>query len=239
MTGATNFYATPELAQHYDADCEGRTDFPFYLALARRLATERVVDIGAGTGLLGSLLAAQGHEVIGVEPQVTMLELARAQPNADKVHWIHGTATDLPSDWADLVIMTGHVAQYFPDDDAWRQVLAAARRSLRAGGRLAFEIRNAALEEWRSWQTDGLVPGPVGHRRRTVRRDGDLVTHLSQWTGDGRTWTTTETLRFPSWAAMTAGLTATGFTITETWGDFNGSPLGPTSPEWVILAART
>ena len=221
---------------HYDEDCVGRTDLPFYLALARAMGASRVIDIGAGTGLLAGLLAARGHVVIGVEPQPTMLELARAQPDAASVRWIQGTADDLPAGWADLVIMTGHVAQYFLDDPAWLRVLSAARRAQRPNGRLVFEIRNRDVEAWRDWADDEPARTAAGTRRTTVGRVGDLVTHVDHWTRGSHTWTTTETLRFPTWDAMTAGLAAAGFEIIETWGDFDGSPIGPTSPEWIVLA---
>ncbi|MCC3291343.1 bifunctional 2-polyprenyl-6-hydroxyphenol methylase/3-demethylubiquinol 3-O-methyltransferase UbiG [Arthrobacter sp. zg-Y1110] len=80
-----NYYAVPELAAAYDADTEARQDLPFYLALAAELGARRVADIGSGTGLLCSLLAGQGYEVTGVEPEETMLSLADTQPHADAV----------------------------------------------------------------------------------------------------------------------------------------------------------
>ena len=108
-----NYYATAALAAHYDADNGERPDFAFYLRLAAKLGSQRVIDIGCGTGRLASRLAATGVEVIGLDPQPTMLALARQQPNAPAVRWLEGTADTLPADWADLVLMTGHVAQYF------------------------------------------------------------------------------------------------------------------------------
>ena len=164
-----NFYATPELAAHYDAEFVGRPHLPFDLALARTLGAERVADVGDGTGLLCSIVVAQGHEVIGVEAQGTMLDLARRQPHAAMVTWVQGTAEQLPPVWADLVVMTGHVAQYFLDDRAWQRVLSQCRSALRPGGHVAFEIRNAALESWRDDPRDPAVP-VVG--RRGPRADG-------------------------------------------------------------------
>jgi SAM-dependent methyltransferase len=233
-----NYYSTPELAAHYDEDCEGRTDFPFYLALAQTLQAQRIIDIGCGTGLLCSQLAAQGHSLLGLEPQATMLDLARAQPSASAARWIHGTADDLPNGWADLVLMTGHVAQYFLDDDAWHHVLAEVHRSLRPDGHLAFEIRNDTVEEWRAWSTEAPKVMPAGTLRQEVRRDGDLITHTDHWVQDGRNWTTTETLRFPSWPTVTRGLAQAGFMIANSWGDFDGQPIRPESPEWIILARQ-
>lgn len=233
-----NYYSTPELAAHYDEESAGRADISFYLALAQTLRAERVVDVGCGTGLLCSQLVGDGRDIVGVDPQLTMLNLARRQPNASAVRWIQGTADDLPTGWEDLVLMTGHVAQYFLNDDAWHHVLAEAHRTLQPDGHIAFEIRNDTVEEWREWSADEPVATPAGPRLTELRHDGDLITHIDKWVQDGHHWTTTETLRFPSWSTMITGLDAAGFSIADSWGSFGGEPIHPDSPEWIILARR-
>lgn len=229
-----NYYATPELAAAYDADSAGRRDLDFYLELAAGLKAVRVADIGAGTGLLCSMLAGAGHEVAGVEPERTMLRIAQRQEHAASVTWVQGTAEQLPSGWADLVLMTGHVAQYFLDDRAWAEALVHAKRSLRPGGRLAFETRNPAAEAWRTWQTAGRSTGQ-GTVRTEVRCDGDLITHTDHWTRDAASLTTTETLRFPSWEDILTGLESVGLTVDCTWGDWDRSPVSADCPEWIFL----
>ncbi|WP_342023772.1 class I SAM-dependent methyltransferase [Arthrobacter citreus] len=246
-----NYYATPELAAAYDADSAGRRDLDFHLELAAGLNAVRVADIGAGTGLLCSMLAGAGHEVAGVEPQRTMLDIAQRQEHAAAVLWLHGTAERLPAGWADLVVMTGHVAQYFLDDAAWAEAAAHAKRALRPGGRLTFEVRNPSVEAWRTWPTAGRSwparsmdrgagPGTGNAPGRgivstEVRREGDLITHLDTWTMDHSSWTTTETLRFPSKEAVLAGLESAGSTVDRIWGDWDRSPVTPQSPEWIFL----
>lgn len=235
MTRGDNYYAIPELAAGYDSDCEGRKDLPFYVGLAAELGARRVADIGSGTGLLCSLLARAGHEVIGIEPQQTMLSLAARQENADDITWIPGTADQLPSKWADLAIMTGHVAQYFLDDRSWAETLSNARQALRAGGRVAFEFRNPEVEAWRHWRTDIPAPTSRGTVRTEVERRGDLITHLDHWTQGADKWTITETLRFPSWTSIMDGLDASGLGIERSWGDWDHSPVVADSPEWIFL----
>lgn len=231
-----NYYAVPELAAAYDADTDTRKDLEFYLSLAGKLGARRVADVGSGTGLLCSVLAGQGYDVIGVEPEETMLSLAAAQPHAGGVLWIHGTAEHLPDAWADLVLMTGHVAQYFLDDSSWAGALTEVRRALRPGGRLAFEVRNPAVAAWRQW--NGTRSTSRGTVTRTTRQQVDLVTHTDVWTHmDTRdpTRTTIETLRFPSWDAVVMGLDAAGLVVDQSWGDWDRSPVHPESPEWIIL----
>ena len=229
-----NYYAIPELAAGYDADSRDRRDLDFYLDLAEGLGAVRVADVGAGTGLLCSLLAGRGHDVTGVEPERTMLALAQQQEHAAAVSWLHGTAETLPAGWADLVLMTGHVAQYFLDDAAWATAAAHAKRALKPGGRLAFETRNPAAEAWRNWTTAGRSTGQ-GTVRTEVRRAGDLVTHTDHWIRDGNSRTTTETLRFPSREDILTGLESAGLTVDRTWGDWDRRPVSADCPEWIFL----
>lgn len=231
-----NYYATLELAAAYDDDCAGRRDLDFYLALSQRLNPRTIVDIGSGTGLLAVMLAAAGYQVIAVEPQATMLDIAARQPHADKVDWRNGVAADLTSGCADLVLMTGHVAQYFLDDETWLHVLTATRRALRPGGHLAFEVRNPAVESWRDWENPEPRPTSRGTIRESVRQNGDLVTHVDEHRQGAESWVTTETLRFPTWRSVTKGLEAAGFQVVDTWGNWDSSLISDRSPEWIIVA---
>ena len=233
-----DYYALPQLAQRYDADTQGRSDLPFYLALVRELTPASVADVGAGTGLFCSLLAGSDARlaITGVEPQQTMLDVARRQPLADRVRWIHGTAADLPPASFDLVFMTGHVAQYFLDDAAWAEVLQRIVRSLVPGGRVVFEVRNAAAEAWRHWNDDEPRPVAGGSVRQSTTLAGDLATHVDEWILGGRTFTTRETLRFPDDAAILLGLDAAGLAIERAWGNWDGSPVTAESPERIVMA---
>ena len=124
----------------------------FCLQLAAELGARAIVDLGCGTGLVTCALARAGYELTGVDPQRN----ARDRPHAaggERVRWINGYAADLPPAGtvnADLAIMTGHVAQFFVTDESWRSALTALHRSVRPGGRLAFESRNPGAREWSS-----------------------------------------------------------------------------------------
>ena len=239
MTEPRNYYASAELAASYDEDCAGRQDLQFYVALARRLKARSIVDIGSGTGLLASMLVEAGFDVTALEPQPTMLQLAAKQPHAAGVTWLQGTAEALPSRCADLVLMTGHVAQYFLDDAAWLTVLSNIRRALRPGGFVAFEVRNPATESWRQWATSGPRPISRGTVEQTVHQAGDLVTHVDQFVVDNERWVASETLRFPSWDRVTQGLAGAHFKLSQSWGDWDSSPITGQSPEWILLATAS
>ena len=240
----------PRLAAIYDAECMGRRDHDFYVALAHTIGARSIVDVGCGTGVLAVALASRGYRVIGVDPSATMLDVARRRPGGARVEWIHGATADVPNVVADLAFMTGHVAQYFIDDRDWADLLREARRILLPGGRLAFETRNPAVkwaQRWTPERTTATFPHPDG---------GDFTAwvEMSEVTGSPESYTTvqvghtvlpdgarlacSETLRFRSAPEILASLDSAGFAVDATWGDWDNSPVTPESDELIVLARR-
>ena len=129
-------FTDKRLAVLYD-DVEGdRTDLDAYVAIADELAVASFVDIGCGTGSLAIRLARRGRTVVGVDPALASLEVARAKWGADRVIWVHGDATALAGRGLSLemAVMTGNVAQVFVSDEDWQRTLAAVHGHLQPGG---------------------------------------------------------------------------------------------------------
>src|SRR5215212_5125251 len=137
MVKLDEHYVNPRLVALYDLENTGRDDTDFYLRLADELNAHRIVDFGCGTGVLTRELATTNRQIIGVDPAAAMLEFARQQPNAERVQWIKGDASALGTPQADLLTMTGNVAQVFLEDSDWLITLAAIHAALRPGGYLA------------------------------------------------------------------------------------------------------
>lgn len=219
-------------------------DYRFYAGLARSRAVRRVVDLGCGTGVLAVMLAGNGLEVVAVDPDREMLRVARGRPGTDLVSWRDGGAEAIPIGWADLVTMTGHTAQVFTTDDAWRTALLDIHRGLTPGGLVAFETRNPDARAWEAWtrqQTLRLVAtaeGPIEFWHDTVHVEMPLVTYTTTTANlqTGHTETDSDTLAFRDEAAVRARLTETGFIVEEMLGDWDGRPVTSTSPELIVIA---
>jgi arsenite methyltransferase len=101
---------------------------------------ERVLDVGAGPGLLVADMAAivgPGGHVTGLEISDSMLAVARRRcaslPTADRITLVKGDATALPFPDASFDAATStQVYEYVPDID---RALAELHRVLRPGGR--------------------------------------------------------------------------------------------------------
>ncbi len=216
----------------------------YYVELASELEISSIIDVGCGTGLLTSELSAAGHEMIGVEPSRPMLDLARAGANAEVIRWISGGVEQLESLQAEMVIMTGHVAQFFIDDLDWEAALSFIRASLGSRGYFAFESRNPGVEIFSGWPTSD------SHR---VFQD-PIFGEIEWWyemleIGDGRVryenhYLLSETcdelvslneLRFRTLSELRHSLARAGFSLRSTFGDWNRSPFDDSSPEMIIV----
>jgi SAM-dependent methyltransferase len=240
-------YTDPRLTVLYDAENSPRPGVDHYLALAQRLGSEDVVDVGCGTGALACELAMGGHRTSGVDPSTAMLDIARDRPGGARVDWIHGTAVDLPSGAFDLAIMTGHVAQVFLTDHDWAIGLVHLARALRAGGHLAFESRNPDALEWQGWtreQSFGTYctdEGQVFDSWVEVTGVGDGLVHFEGHTilrPSNEHLTYTSSLRFRTEGELRRSLEAAGFRVEQVLGDWDGNPSATARPELIFLAER-
>ncbi|HLZ20800.1 MAG TPA: class I SAM-dependent methyltransferase [Ktedonobacterales bacterium] len=199
-------FAEPKLAEIYDLlDSPDRLDLAPYLAIADELNAHSVVDLGCGTGVLACRLAALGKEVVGIDPAAASLDVAKRKAYADRVRWIAGTATQLQGLHADLITMTGNVAQVFVTDEEWMDALRACRDALSPSGRLVFEVRDPAKEAWKGWNREQTYQTVDAPRIGTVESWVELVhVHLPLvsfrytflFQKDGRVMTSESTLRF-------------------------------------------
>lgn len=217
----------PAAVATYDEENGERDDLAFFASIARRLAAQRVTDLGCGTGVLAIDLAAAGHTVTGIDPGEAILDLARTRPGAESVTWKLGEARDLPDGDADLVVMSAHVANYFLTKDDWYEVLGQVHRTLRPGGHLAFDSWNPRGQVWKRWNNVLAVH---------LSADGHLIeTHGSQTGEDSGVQ---ETLRHWPLEFLRTSMSRVGFEIIETWGSHRGSAASADGVQFVVLARR-
>jgi SAM-dependent methyltransferase len=239
-------FSHPLLVAAHDTLNPLGADRDYWLALVERLAPLAIIDVGCGTGLLTCELPAPGRVVVGIDPSPAMLTVARGKPGARGVRWIEGGVERLAGRQADLILMTSHVAQLFLDDDAWRAALETARHALRPGGRLAFDCRARLSPPFPGWPTaqeprSVLDPGlgAIEWHHEILSAESARVRYLHfRFTELDRRVTSTDELAFRTREEVTRSLDAAGFDVESLAGDWDGSPVTPSSLEWIVVARR-
>lgn len=233
-------FADHRLAVLYDVFDDDRSDLDAYVAIAEEVNASCVVDIGCGTGSLAVRLAELGLTVVGVDPAGASLDVARAKPHAGRVTWVNGDATALASldAFADLVVMTGNVAQVFVSDDDWYRTLDAVRDALCPGGWFALETRRPEVRDWVRWNvapaTATLPDGTTVSFSRTVTEVAlPMVTFETATTVGGEVVPSVSTLCFRGRDQVERDLQVHGFDVV----DIRDAPDRP-GKELVFLARR-
>lgn len=242
-------FTDPRLVAIYESANPYRpgTQPDFYVGLAAEVGARSIVDLGCGTGLITRELARLGHRVVGVDPNAAMLAVARTRPHGDRVRWIHGDATALEPDRADLAIMSGHVAQFFLTAESWQRVLTSLRAALRPGGHLAFESRNPDAREWETWTADDLttLDDPTAGRIEMWTTVDDFdhgvasCTNYYRFAQTGEVLTSSVRLRFRSEDDVIASLATAGFAVERMFGDWDRRPVGRAAPELIVVAVSS
>lgn len=120
----------------------------YYLALIGRMgiAPRTLCDCACGTGAMSVRFAQRGIRVTGVDLSGDMLELARQKALRRGVQAMFVRqdmcALELPRP-VDALVCACDGVNYLLDDDRLRAFFARARRALKPGGALAFDISSA------------------------------------------------------------------------------------------------
>lgn len=236
----------PRLVELYDLDNPDGPDHDYFRTLADHLEAQTLVDLGCGTGMLTVSLARGARRLVGVDPDAAMLSFARRRVGGDDVGWVDGDSRAIGPVDADLIVMSGNVAQAIVGK-AWTQTLSDVRLALRPGGMLAFESRNPSARAWDQW-----------NREQTYRRRETGSGPLVEWmdvTDVGADGTVTfeahnvfeasnehlvytDTLAFRSREQIEANLSAAGFWVSQLWGGWLHEPITPDSRLLIFEAAR-
>lgn len=240
-------YVDPRLVALYDIENPRGADTDFFLELATEINAKTIIDLGCGTGILTRELAAdRSREVIGVDPASAMLAVAQQNDIDQTVTWVNGDASNIVNQGADLLLMTGNVAQIFLNDDDWLETLKQINHALRTGGHLAFESRNPMAKAWEEWtpeKTNFQFESPLGKVEtwievldvtpKTVHFQGFNYFHAR-----GDTVVVDSTLRFRTDEEISASLEQTGFRVKEVYGDWQRGPFRSDSRSIVFVAVK-
>ena len=140
-----------------------------------------LVDLGCGTGYWLDGYAREAAEVIGVEPDPTLVELARRRAGRARV--VHGSAEHLPLDDSSVDVVHARFAYFFPPGcDAG---LAEVLRVLRPDGRLVVVDNDHRNGQFATLLARSLPAAAQGNAETTdawwSARGSERVEVMSEW----------------------------------------------------------
>jgi ubiquinone/menaquinone biosynthesis C-methylase UbiE len=242
------------IADVYDDIVGARTaHIAFYTGLVGTGQTA-VVDLACGTGVITAAMAAAvrtksplaARRVCGVDGSARML--ARANTLFPSIAWVQADIRQVPPmEPFDLATCCFHSLQAF-DREGLALVLGSARRLLRPGGRLAFDIyqpnRSAirAAPQTRTVRsyTDAQGQRLIVYERASFDAGADLyVLHWTLCEADAPGQAPRAECDFRFWQHdpefVNAALDAAGFAVSERYGDLDRSRFDAAAKRQVLV----
>ncbi len=234
-----------------DAD-DKAVEIDWFRGLAR-MTGGPVLELGVGTGRVAVPLAKDGHEVVGIDRSEAMLARAeqRARRKAVRLRLLESDMRTFSLEQAfNLIAIPLNTFLMLTPDDRWA-CLARVREHLAPAGRLAIDVfqpdpnliagfDGGVIEDWtrRDPDTDRDVT-----KFSSTRANVDHTTFrwwYEEVDKDGRVrrWQRETTMYYLYYREAELLLSAAGFDIETLHGDYDGSPVTPTSPKLLVVARR-
>lgn len=240
-------FSDPQLVALYDKLNPFGDDSEFFCKQVEKLGAKTIIDLGCGSGLLTLELAKRGYQMTGVEPSEAMLAIARGKPLANKVVWLQGSFEQMDRLQADMVLMTSHVAQFFIEEQEWQAMLQAAHKALHVDGHLVFDVRRLTKPPFIGWPTENnrkkfkdAAIGVVEWWHKLLEVEDKLVRYELHYFFErsGEEVVSVNELVFRGQEEVSKALSDAGFKTEAIYGNWDGSPASPSSPEMMFVAKR-
>lgn len=196
----------------------------------------RVLDLACGAGRHSKVLCRRWWTA-GLDLSEVLLKLAHRE--GVEAALVRGDMRILPfRDSAfDLIVNLFTSFGYFSDDESHLHVVREVSRVTAQGGGFALDFLNTTRLR------NALVPydereigGQVIEQRREISEDGRFVIKRICLRGAGKEFT--ERVRLFDPGDLSAMMTAAGFKVVATYGNYDGDPLGPDSPRAIIFGVK-
>jgi SAM-dependent methyltransferase len=120
-------------------------EWPFLQKVLASAPSQRVLDLGCGTGEHARFLATKGFSVVGIDASDSMLAKAREGSTPTSVEFVAGDISDvatLTSESFGAAMCVGNTLPHLRDAAALDRLLAGLRARLLPGGPVLIQILN-------------------------------------------------------------------------------------------------
>jgi ubiquinone/menaquinone biosynthesis C-methylase UbiE len=246
-------------ARYYDADYRDYVDdFDLILTLAQEIG-DPILELGCGTGRVLAPLAAQQHDVTGIDVSGALLELARTKLAAEqggkdiKLVQADMRTYELPRKDYAFAFCTSNTFMHLTTAQDQLQALRNTHRHLRCGGALLIDLFNPDVvrvvqidgvqeyaDRWMDEATGRQVVKWVVRAVDWAQQIQETIITYEEMLPDGasRRVICPFTLRFLWRSEAELMLQTAGFVVEQVWGDFEGSDYDAASDHLILLARK-
>ena len=202
-----------------------------------------VVDLGCGRGRHAIPLSLRGYLVTGVDLSEKMLGLARERAHREgaSVEWVREDMRKFVRRRAFDACLSLFTSFGYFDDEGNEKVIGNVSESLKEGGALLLDLRNAqkGLAGEEDMETEVTVP--TGRLRLSVRFDRTSRRARAEHElirRDGIRISSAFDVRIYSEEELTGMLSRSGMRVTGVYGSLDGAPFTPGAERMVVIAKR-
>jgi len=231
----------PELFGPLEGDAEEEVEE--ILALLPLPHGSAIEDLGCGRGRHAIPLARRRYKVTGVDISEKMLGLARTRAEREgvKVEWVREDMRTFCRPGAfDLCLSLFTSFGYFTDAEN-QKVLVNVGKSLKEGGALLLDLRNAGKGLSRLEDGGKTMEVPAGKLSMSVRFDRRTMRAKAEHVltrPDGIRISSAFDVRVYSMEELCEMLRGAGMEVKDFYGSLSGDPFTDESPRMVTLAVR-
>lgn len=202
-----------------------------------------IEDLGCGRGRHAIPMARRGYKVTGVDISENMLRMARLRAERERVavEWVREDMRTFCRPGAfDLCVSLFTSFGYFTDEEN-RKVLENVSRSLKGGGVMLLDLRNAGKGLSRLQDGDKTIEVPAGILRMSVRFDPRTMRARAEHTltrPDGIRISSAFDVRIYSQEELSEMLSAAGMCVKDFYGSLSGEPFADDSSRMVVHAVK-
>lgn len=202
-----------------------------------------VADLGCGRGRHAIPLSRRGYRVTGVDLSEKMLRLARERSSREgaTVEWVREDMREFvrPESF-DVFLSLFSSFGYFGDEEN-QKVLDNVGRSLKPGGALLLDLRNARKGLAGEEAVERMVSVPSGRLCMRVRFDHDTGRARAEHElvrPDGIRISSAFDVRIYSETELSGMVGKAGMRVVAVHGSLDGAPFGAGAERMVVIARR-
>jgi SAM-dependent methyltransferase len=207
----------------------------------------RVLELACGTGRVAIPLARDGHDVVGVDIEPSMIEAARRKAGSLPARFEQADMRDFTCAPVDLVIVPFNGTRLLLDRKDFTRCMTCVKRALRPEGRFAIDVTMPRPDQL----VDELPPATY-HHRDPLTGAAITATHVRRYDRFLQRITLDATFTFEDGTQvreqleqrvyfpqeLVGLLEQAGFRLVERYGDYDRAPLAAGSPQLLFVAAR-